>query len=143
MSLFLKDENGNYVFEGEEIPLDKLPIPTGYHVLIGMIKVAQQSAGGIIISDTSQRQEQYRRIYGKVLAVGKDCYQSPKFNAGNPINSTVEHWVKVGDIVALYENAGEKIEFQDSNGQWCCLKVVLDDQIKLAVPDVSYYLDKA
>ena len=37
------------IFEGEQIPAEKLPKPKGFRVLVGMLKIEDKTEGGILI----------------------------------------------------------------------------------------------
>jgi len=124
-------------FEGENIAPEKLPIPSGWRLLVGMIKIESKSAGGIILTDEHVQGQGYLRSVAKVLAVGSESYRDPKFQAGIPIDAREPTpWVNVGDIVMIGQYSGQAITcLYDNEPQ--TLKFLNDDEIIAVIPDIS------
>lgn len=124
-------------FEGEGISPDKLPKPSGWRVLIGMLKIEQQTNGGIILTDDTIETKSYLRSVGRVLAVGDGCYQHDKFQGGIPLEKRKpEPWANVGDIVMVGQYAGQAVKCLDS-GETQTLKLLNDDEILAVIPDLD------
>jgi co-chaperonin GroES (HSP10) len=130
-------------FEGENLDPARLPIPLGWHVVVGMINISEKSEGGIVLVNQSIKNEQYFRSMAKVLAVGPDAYQAPKFQGEVPLTNgkTPKPWVSVGDIVFIDKNSGKKLEFIDpETDQVCALKIINDENILAIMPDPSLFI---
>lgn len=124
-------------FEGENIPVNKLPSPSGWRLLVGMLKINETSAGGIILTDEHRKGQEYLRSVAKVLAVGSECYRDPKFQAGVPIDKrSPDPWVNVGDIVLIGQYTGQTIGCLDGNEPQT-LKLLNDDEVLAVIPDLS------
>lgn len=124
-------------FEGQDIPLDKLPKPTGWRLLIGMIKIEEKSSGGILLVDDHIKKEECVRFYGKVLAIGPGAYQHPKFQGGISLEqSEPKPWCRVGDIVVIGQYAGQYVHCQYNNDTYK-LKLINDDEVLATIDDVS------
>ena len=127
----------NFIFEGESIPPDKLPQPSGWRILVGMLKIEEKSQGGIILTDEHREGREYLRSMAKVLAVGNLAYQDVKFQGGVSIEKRKpEPWVKVGDIVLVGQYAGQSVSCLD-NDKPQSLKLLDDDKILSVIPDIE------
>lgn len=128
-------------FEGENISPEKLPIPTGWRLVIGMIAVEEKTAGGIILTAKTIEEDVYVRCIGKVLSIGGDCYQHPKFQGGLDIKEhQPEKWVKVGDVVLVNAYVGMSVKLIDDNGNTQTVKILNDDEILSVIPDINHIL---
>lgn len=127
----------NVVFEGDNIAPDKLPVPSGWRILVGMLKIEERTEGGIILTDEYRKGREYLRSVAKVLAVGDQCYQDPKFQAGIPITErTPSPWVKVGDVVMIGQYAGQVVSCLDGTDPQA-LKLLNDDEVLAVIPDIE------
>ena len=130
-----------FSFEGQDISPDKLPIPTGWHILVGMIKLKKETTGGIVLLDESVEKEGYIRCLAKVLAVGNQAYQIPKFQNGIDIRERQpDPWVKVGDIVVLGAYIGMPVTLTDDSGEKHTVKLINDDEVLAIIPDINAIL---
>ena len=129
------------IFEGENIDKEKLPIPSGWRLLVGMLKIEEKTAGGILLTDEHVRGKSYLRNIAKVLAVGKDCYLEPKFQGGISLTErTPSQWVKVGDVVMIGQYSGQEVKCIE-NGAIHTLKILNDDEILAIIPDMALLLN--
>ena len=129
-----------FSFEGQDISPEKLPIPTGWHLLVGMIKLKKETSGGIVLLDESIEKEGYIRCLAKVLAVGSHAYQASKFQGGIDIRERQpESWIKVGDIVALGAYIGLPVTLTD-DGEKHTVKLINDDEVLAIIPDINAIL---
>lgn len=85
-------------FEAEGVPLESLPEPVGYRLLIAPVMIDDKTEGGIFLPESAKKLMQHYRTVGKVLKLGASCYQHAKFNG--------EAWCKPGDIVQFKEFEG-------------------------------------
>ena len=127
----------NFIFEGESIPPDKLPQPSGWRILVGMLRIEETTASGIVLPKEHREGQEYLRSMAKVLAVGSYAYQHEKFQGGVPIETRQpEPWVKVGDIVLVGQYAGQSVSCLDNNEPQS-LKLLNDDEILCVIPDIE------
>ncbi len=98
--------------------------PTGYHVLIELLEVKEESKGGIILASADVNAEQAAMPIGKILKFGNACYK----NHDSGINSPEEWGVSVGDYVQFPSHVYMKVAGEKSK-----LVYVLDYDIKAKV----------
>ena len=124
-------------FEAENVPVEKLPKPAGWRLLIAPVKIKDTSEGGIFIPDESVKTMEYFRNVAKVIAMGNECYKHPKFNGGTPIDQrTPKPWISVGDIISYSSYTGAEITVQ-YEGELSRLKVINDDEVVTVITDLS------
>lgn len=122
------------VFEGEDIPQDKLPIALGWRILIAPIKVQEKTSGGIILTSSEVEGQKHMRFVGKIVAMGPLCYTRDDHKE-DP-RASVKPWCKVGDIISTSQYAGATLPCKH-NGEEFYLRVVNDEEIVTRIPDVS------
>lgn len=126
-----------FEFEGEAVPVEQLPIPRGWRLLIGPVIINEQTKGGIQLISETVKANEYLRYVGKVLAVGHDCYKHPKFQGGIDIEKRApEQWCSKDDIVLFRQYAGQDIQLMH-DGKVHNLKVLNDDEILAIVPELG------
>lgn len=131
-------EKPDIEFDGENISPDKLPQPAGWRLLVGNVRIAKESAGGIILTDSTQDIMKFGRFVAKVLAVGSECYNHEKFQGGVPIKDrTPKRWAKVGDYVIVGQYSGQDIPVFEKDNFVVNLKLLNDDEILAVVPEES------
>lgn len=129
-------EMTNIMFDGESIPKSELPIPSGWRILVGSVKVDEKTSGGIILTGTAQDEKKYGRFVAKVLAVGPECYNHEKFQGGVSIKERVpKPWATVGNYVVVGQYAGQQIPVYEDD-KIVNLKLLNDDEV-LATLDES------
>lgn len=106
----------------DELDPADIPDPVGWRILVEPVRVKEQTAGGIILSEQTKKNEAYLRYIGRVIAMGPLCYQHPKFEGSEP-------WCKVGDWVVFAYHTGQPIMVQTPNAT-VELKLVNDDEIR-------------
>lgn len=123
-------------FDGEDIPINKLPKPVGWRVLVGSVFIDEKSAGGIILTESTKDSQKYGRFVAKVLAVGSECYNHEKFQGGVSIKERQpKPWVRVGDYVVVGQYAGQNIPVFNEDDDVVNLKLVNDDEILATVEE--------
>lgn len=107
-----------------------LPDPVGFHMLVALPTMAEQSKGGIIIPSVVNERERAAAVVGTVLAMGDECYKDAKrFPAGEP-------WCKTGDKVLFSRYSGMRFKTRDvESGEMVEYRMLSDDQIVGTVPD--------
>ena len=134
------DKMTDLVFEGESIPPDKLPVPSGWRILVGMLRIEETTASGIVLPKEHREGQEYLRSMAKVLAVGNQAYLHEKFQNGVSVEKRKPiPWVKVGDVVLVGQYAGQSIKVIDcaNNDKPQTLKLLDDDGILAVIPDIS------
>ncbi len=106
-----------------------LPDPVGYHMLVALPTMEQQTALGIIIPDVVVERERAATVVGTVLAMGPDCYRdAKKFPNGA--------WCKVGDNVLFSRYQGMRFRSKDTEtGGMVEYRMLSDDGIVGTVPE--------
>jgi co-chaperonin GroES (HSP10) len=124
-------------FETDGLPIEKLPIPAGWRILISPVKINETTQGGIVLVENTVKHAEYFRNVGKVVAVGREAYSHAKFNGGIPIDEKTPHpWCKVGDIVHYSSYVGMDIKVMHE-GKEVKIKVCNDDEVIAIVGDTS------
>ena len=80
--------------------------PEGVKVLIRPKKVEKVTEGGIIVPDSVQDSEKYRKVRGTIVAIGPAVENTVEFEGGP---------LKVGDEVIYAKHSG--VFVQDENGE--------------------------
>lgn len=106
-----------------------LPDPVGFHMLVALPTMAEQSKGGIIIPSVVNERERAAAVVGTVLAMGEECYKDAKrFPAGKA-------WCKTGDKVLFSRYSGMRFKTKDvESGEMVEYRMLSDDQIVGTVP---------
>jgi len=128
--------NNDYEFDGEKIDLDKLPVPSGWRVLVGKIKLKEKTAGGIIRPAETMRYTENDTSIVKVLAMGPLCFDDNKFRSANP-KKPIEPWYKVGDVLLIGKFVGQTIEYIDRDNKETTLKFINDDEAIARISDLE------
>lgn len=103
-------------------------IPVGYRLLIEPVKAEEKSAGGIIFAHETKDAHDAFSYIGKVVGMGSDCYQHPKFKEIS--------WCKVGDYIAHGRYAGQKFVIKGKGGgDDITYRLLNDDEVLGVVPD--------
>lgn len=126
-----------FKFEGEDVAPERLPKPSGWRVLVGMYKIEERTAGGIILTDEHRKGREYLRSLAKVLALGEEAYRHPKFNGGIALERREpKSWVNVGDVVMIGQYTGQSVVIDDGEDTQT-LRLLNDDEILAVIPDVT------
>lgn len=113
----------------EQTELVILPDPVGYHMLVALPTLEQQTANGIIIPESVTERERAATVVGTVLAMGPDCYKdTKKFPNGA--------WCKTGDNVLFSRYQGMRFKSKDpETGGMVEYRMLSDDGIVGTVPE--------
>tara|TARA_B100000809_G_scaffold262024_1_gene312089 strand:- start:156 stop:605 length:450 start_codon:yes stop_codon:yes gene_type:complete len=101
----------------------KLPIPTGWRLLILPFKHKQKTKGGILITDNVLERAQVASTCGLVLAVGPHAYGDKERYPEGP-------WCKKGDWVIFARYAGSRIKIDGGE-----VRLLNDDEVLATVND--------
>lgn len=124
-------------FEAENVPAALLPKAIGWRILIAPVKIDEISSGGIALPNGVVKNQEFFRNIAKVIGMGDECYQHPKFQGGIPLEkSQPARWCEVGDIIQYSSYTGADIFIQYEN-ELCKLKVINDDEVVCKISDLS------
>ena len=94
----------------------KLPVPTGWRLLVLPFKMKEKTKGGIIMSDVTIERQQVASQCGLVVALGDQCYDKERYPEGP--------WCKKGDWVVFARYAGSRIQIDGGE-----VRLLNDDEI--------------
>lgn len=113
--------------------LDKLPIPTGWRILIVPYSHPRYSKGGIRLPDSTVKTEELAATVGYVISMGPDAYQDPvKFSEGP--------WCKVGDYILFGRYAGARIMMEGEKDDHLPLRLIDDDNVIAVINNPEDYV---
>jgi len=102
----------------EEIPeASKLPVPTGWRILVLPHRGKGKTKGGVILSDKTVEETQIATNVGLVLSVGPDAYNDKERFPNGP-------WCKEKDWVIFARYAGSRLNIEGGE-----LRILNDDEI--------------
>ena len=101
---------------------NKLPVPTGWRILVLPFQGKKKTKGGILYSDEQIDRQQLATVCGNVLAVGPQAYTGEKFPDGP--------WCKVGDWVIFARYAGSRFKIEGGE-----VRLLNDDEIIATIND--------
>ena len=101
----------------------KLPVPTGWRILVLPFKGKKKTKGGILYSDEQIDRQQLATVCGNVLAIGPQAYQDKERYPDGP-------WCKVGDWVIFARYAGSRFKIEGGE-----LRLLNDDEIIATIKD--------
>ena len=101
----------------------KLPVPTGWRILVLPFKGKKKTKGGILYSDEQIDRQQLATVCGNVLAIGPQAYQDKeRYPDGT--------WCKVGDWVIFARYAGSRFKIEGGE-----VRLLNDDEIIATIKD--------
>ena len=109
--------------EDEAEVASQLPVPTGYHILIGLPEIEEKTEGGILKAKSTLEIEEVASIVGVVIAMGPDCYKDEKRFPTGP-------WCKEGDFVLMRSYSGTRIKIHGKE-----FRLINDDTPEAVVQD--------
>ena len=127
MSIGAIDKEATEKSAAEIDPL-KMPVPKGYKILITLPKIEKQlGESGLILADSTQRQEELASCLGFVLKLGDLAFKDEhKFPTGP--------WCKEGDFIIMRNYSGTRFKV---NGQE--FRLINDDMVEAVVDDPRGY----
>lgn len=99
----------------------KLPIPTGWRLLVLPFKHKQKTKGGILITDNVLERAQVASTCGLVLSVGPHAYGDKERYPEGP-------WCKKGDWIIFARYAGSRIKIDGGE-----IRLLNDDEVLATV----------
>ena len=122
-------------FEADGVPVELLPKPTGWRVLIAPVKMRKESEGGIALLDDSVKVAEHFRNIGKVIAIGDSAYDDPSFRGGREFG-TSQPWCKVGDIIHYQCHDGVNLTISHNKEQHK-LRFINDRNVVSVITDTA------
>jgi len=102
----------------KQIPeASKLPIPTGWRILVLPHRGQGKTKGGVLLSDKTVEETQIATNVGLVLAIGPDAYNDKERFPNGP-------WCKKKDWVIFARYAGSRLNIEGGE-----LRILNDDEI--------------
>jgi co-chaperonin GroES (HSP10) len=108
-----------------------MPTATGWHILIGIRKIAEKTKGGIVIPEEYRKSEQDYQVVAKVLDVGPQAYY------GMPAP-----WCKKDDYIFIQAYSGQKVHTKDEEYKDWDLRLIEDKWVKCIAGPKDMPLDK-
>ena len=106
-----------------EREIDKLPVPTGYRILILPYTIAKKTKGGIVLAKETVERERLSTNVGYVGDLGPDAYTDPdKYPCGA--------WCKKGDWIIFGRYAGARIKIDGGE-----MRLLNDDEVLAVIKD--------
>jgi|TARA_R110002050_G_scaffold136983_1_gene260348 chaperonin GroES len=102
---------------------NKLPVPTGWRLLVLPFKGKKKTKGGILYSDEQIERQQLATVTGCVLAVGPQAYKDKERYPEGP-------WCKKGDWVIFARYAGSRFKIEGGE-----VRLLNDDEIIATIKD--------
>lgn len=122
-------------FEADGVPSEKLPIPSGWRVLIAPVKLRSETVGGIALPQVSVEIAENFRNIAKVLAVGNCAYDDPSFRGGKT-EGNKQPWCKPGDVIVFGCHDGERVTITH-DGIKHNLRIIKDSNVVSVINDLS------
>lgn len=101
----------------EQTVMDRLPVPTGWRIIILPYRGAEKSKGGIVIADQTRQREQAATVCGYVLSVGELAYADENKFPNGP-------WCKKGDWIVFGRYAGARLPIDGGE-----IRIINDDEV--------------
>tara|TARA_Y100000593_G_scaffold61831_1_gene114553 strand:+ start:37 stop:432 length:396 start_codon:yes stop_codon:yes gene_type:complete len=101
----------------------KLPVPTGWRILVLPHRGQGKTKGGVLLSDKTVEETQIATNVGLVLAIGPDAYNDKERFSNGP-------WCKEKDWVIFARYAGSRLNIEGGE-----LRILNDDEILGTIDD--------
>lgn len=106
-----------------ESVIERIPMPTGWRIVILPYRGANKSKGGIVLADQTIERQQVSTTCGYVLSVGPLAYvDTVKFPTGP--------WCKKGDWIIFGRYAGARMNIDGGE-----IRILNDDEILATIHD--------
>ena len=116
-------EDSQITPENVEAHADRLPVPTGYRILILPHEPKATTKGGIMLAKQTLEKERIAAIVGLVVSVGPSAYADKEKFPDGP-------WCKEGDWIIITKYAGSRIKIDGGE-----LRIINDDEVLAVVDD--------
>ena len=101
----------------------QLPVPTGYHILVGLPDKEEKFDSGLLKADQTMNHEQILATVFFVIKMGPDCYKDAKRFPNGP-------WCKEGDFILARPNTGTRLKIHGRE-----FRLINDDVVEAVVDD--------
>ena len=113
--------------EVSEKTLKKLPIPSGYKVLIAMPDIEDTTEGGVFMPDELKNSEETASIIGFVMKVGESAYSDKSRFPDGP-------WCQEGAFIIFRSYSGTRFKIHGKE-----FRIINDDTVEAVVDDPRGY----
>ena len=103
--------------------IDRLPVPTGWRILVLPYKGQGKTKGGVILADQTMEQRGYSTVSGYVIKVGPHAYRDKERFPNGP-------WCKEKDWIVFGRYAGSRFGIEGGE-----VRILNDDEIIAVVKD--------
>ena len=103
--------------------IDRLPVPTGWRILVLPYKGQGKTKGGVILAAQTMEERGYSTVTGYVLKVGPDAYRDKERFPNGP-------WCKEKDWIVFGRYAGSRFGIEGGE-----VRILNDDEIIAVVKD--------
>ena len=111
----------------DEQKASQLPIPTGYKMLIGLPKIEDKYASGLLKAEAVVRQDEVSSVVAFILEMGPDCYKdTEKFPTGP--------YCKKGDFVMVRAYSGTRFKLHGVE-----FRLINDESVEAVIEDPRGY----
>ena len=107
----------------KEVKASQLPVPTGYHILIGLPEIEDTFDGVIVKTKSAIEIEETSSVVGFVIAMGPDAY-------ANYVRFPSGPYCQVGDWVVFRAFSGTRIKIHGKE-----FRLINDDTVEAVVDD--------
>jgi chaperonin GroES len=107
----------------EEGVLDRIPVPTGWRVVVLPYRAPNTTKSGIVLAEKVVEKQQIATVCGYVVEVGNLAYKDPDKFPDGP-------WCQKGDWVIFARYAGARINIEGGE-----IRILNDDEILARVKD--------
>ena len=116
-SSILKPNNDLIGLKKSKTESPKLPIPTGWRMLVLPFKMKEKTKGGVILAEDTLERQQVASQVGLVMAMGPQCYKDKERYPEGP-------WCKEKDWVMFARYAGSRIKIDGGE-----MRLLNDDEV--------------
>jgi co-chaperonin GroES (HSP10) len=122
-SLDREEEKRPEVTDAKARVAERMPVPTGYRILIALPEADETTEGGIIKAAETKRVEEVASICGMVIAMGPDCYKDEQRFPSGP-------YCQIGQWVMMRSYSGTRFGIDGTE-----VRLINDDSVEAVVDD--------
>lgn len=114
-----------WIYEDEtpDPPMEKLPMPVGYRVLVRILPAKKSTESGLMLPDDAKQADDRARRAGRVVAIGAEAYTRSDMKGP---------WCKVGDTVIIPRHGPWRMKVDEIE-----FAIVNDDEVIATIADTS------
>lgn len=105
------------------VPESRLPVPTGYKILVVLPEIEETTAGGIILTEATLQTESVGACVAQVLRLGPTAYMDERRFPKGP-------YCKEGDFIIMQPYSGSRFKVDGVE-----FRLINDDSVEAVVSD--------